>query len=102
MDGSFKAFVEDQLAGLRGVTFKAMFGGWGIYQGPVFFGIVFRDRFYFKTDEATRDAYQQQGMKPFRPSAKQTLRSYYEVPAEVLEDAETLAAWAQAAIRVRR
>ena len=39
-------------------------------------------------------------MKPFRPSAKQTLKSYYEVPADVLENSDQLAAWAQEAIHL--
>jgi hypothetical protein len=33
-------------------------------------------------------------MKPFRPNAKQTQISFYEVPIDVLEDAEQLVAWA--------
>jgi DNA transformation protein len=34
-------------------------------------------------------------MKPFRPNAKQILKSFYEVPIDVLEDAEQLVAWGQ-------
>jgi DNA transformation protein and related proteins len=36
-------------------------------------------------------------MKPFRPNPKQTLKTYYEVPADILEDRELLARWADAA-----
>jgi DNA transformation protein len=36
-------------------------------------------------------------MEPFSPSAKQTLKNYYEVPAEILEDEEQLAEWARKA-----
>ena len=96
----FKTFVEDQLSGLRGVVCRAMFGGYGIYQGRTFFGIIYRSRLYFKTSEATRGRYQAAGMQPFRPSAKQTLKTYYEVPTDVVENAEELAAWAQEAIRL--
>jgi len=39
----------------------------------------------------------QQNMKPFRPSAKQTLKNYYEVPPEILEDGEALILWAEQA-----
>jgi DNA transformation protein len=99
---SFKRFVEDQLAGLRGVACRAMFGGYGLYHRGVFFGIIFKDQLYFRTDANTRATYETQGMKPFRPSAKQTLVTYYEVPAEVLENAEMLAAWAAEAARAKR
>jgi DNA transformation protein len=38
-------------------------------------------------------------MGPFRPNEQQTLRSYYEVPQEVLNDAESFVSWAREAIR---
>ena len=100
-DVGFKAFVEDQLSGLRGVVCRGMFGGYGIYQGRTFFGIIYQGQLYFKTSEATRGRYTAAGMKPFKPSAKQTLKSYYEVPADVIEDPDALVTWAQEAIRGR-
>ena len=96
-DEGFRQFVEDQLAGMRGLTCKAMFGGYGLYAGERFFGILFRGKLYFKTGAATRLAYVARGMKPFRPSAKQTLKTYYEVPVEVLESSDDLLAWAKQA-----
>jgi DNA transformation protein len=93
----FKDFVLDQLADLRGVTCRAMFGGYGLYCGRVFFGIVHKGRLYFKTDAITMPRYRARKMKPFRPNAKQTLNTYYEVPVDVLEDAEELTIWAQQA-----
>jgi DNA transformation protein len=41
-------------------------------------------------------------MKPFRPNAKQTLKSYYQVPADVIEDADELSQWAMKAIECQR
>jgi DNA transformation protein len=38
-------------------------------------------------------------MKPFRPNPKQTLKTYYEVPVEIVENAERLAQWANPAAR---
>jgi DNA transformation protein and related proteins len=35
---------------------------------------------------------------PFRPNAKQTLTSFYEVPIDVIEDAEVLTLWATKAV----
>jgi DNA transformation protein len=72
---SFKDFVLDQLSGLNAVLVRRMFGGYGLYQGQTFFGIIFKGRLYFRTDEQTRTAYVDRGMKPFRPSAKQTLKN---------------------------
>ncbi|MGQ0810275.1 MAG: TfoX/Sxy family protein [Nitrospiraceae bacterium] len=88
----------DQLSTLRNVTCRAMFGGYGLYRGEVFFGIIHKGRVYFKTNTADRAAYEKRGMKPFRPNPKQTLKSYYEVPIEIIEDAEQLRNWAGQAV----
>jgi DNA transformation protein and related proteins len=93
----FKDFVQDQLSGLPGLTHRAMFGGYGLYCGRVFFGIVHKGRLYFKTTATTAPRYREREMKPFRPNAKQTLNTYYEVPVDVLEDAGELTIWAQEA-----
>ncbi len=93
----FKDFVLDQLADLRGLTCRAMFGGFGLYSGKTFFGIVHKGRLYFKVSPATVTRYQDQGMKPFKPNARQSLKSYYEVPLDVIEDAEQLTDWAKQA-----
>ena len=90
----FKDFVLDQLADLRGLTCRAMFGGYGLRYREVFFGIIHKGRLYFKVTPETVTRYREQRMKPFRVSSTMTLRTYYEVPADILEDAEQLAAWA--------
>ena len=93
----FKDFVLDQLADLRGVTCRAMFGGYGLYRRAKFFGIIHKGRLYFKVSPSTVMEYRAQGMKPFKPNAKQTLKSFYEVPADVLEDPERITTWAEQA-----
>ena len=99
-DADFKDFILDQLHDLRGVRTRAMFGGFGLYAGDEFFGIVYKGRLYFKTDEASRAAYLERGMKPFRPRVRQELERYHEVPVEIAEDATALVRWARAAIAV--
>jgi len=96
---SFKDFVVDQLGELRGLSCRAMFGGYGLYQEAVFFGIIHKGRLYFKTDDTSRPAYVKKGMKPFRPNRTQTLRTYYEVPVDIAEDSEQLVTWARRAAR---
>lgn len=91
-------FVEDQLGGLGRVEIRPMFGGAGIYKDGVFFGALHKERLYFKTDEESRAAYISRGMGPFRPTPKQIIKTYYEVPVEVIEDADTLVQWAKRAI----
>jgi len=100
-DDSFKDYVLDQLEALGAVRARAMFGGHGLYRGDEFFGILHQGRLYFRTNTHTRPDYIARGMSPFQPNPRQTLTSYYEVPADVLEDAETLVTWAQAALNCR-
>jgi DNA transformation protein and related proteins len=91
--------VLDRLAALGEITSRPMFGGVGLYWRGVIFGIVFPDRLYLKVDDRSRDDYLARGMGSFHPNERQTLKSYFEVPPEVLADAEALLSWAGEAIR---
>lgn len=97
---SLKEFVLDQLRRLDGLKCRAMFGGHGLYASEKFFGILLKGRLYFKTNAATCAQYLARGMKPFRPNVKQELASYFEVPADVMEDAAQLETWAREAIKI--
>jgi len=98
MADDFLDFVLDQLQRLGGLHARAMFGGHGLYRNDVFFGIVADGRLYFKTDDASRAAYEQKGMRPFQATAEQVLVTYYEVPVDVLEDDTELCGWARRAV----
>ena len=94
---SFRDFVTEQLG--DGVQIRAMFGGYGLYRDDCFFGILFKSRLYFRTGPLSRKKYLDRGMKPFKPNARMTSKTYFEVPADVLEDRDTLRAWALEAAR---
>ncbi|CAA9586172.1 MAG: hypothetical protein AVDCRST_MAG88-3971 [uncultured Thermomicrobiales bacterium] len=98
----FAAIVLDRLLPLGEVGARAMFGCRGLYCDGTFFGIVQGERLYLKTDPATRPAYERRGMGPFRPNARQTIASFYEVPADVLTRDDELLAWAHAAVAAQR
>ena len=71
-----------------------MFGGYGLYHRGTFFAIIHQGRLFFKTHDLTRPLYRSRGMHPFRPSARQTLARYYEVPLDILENSRDLTTWA--------
>jgi DNA transformation protein len=98
----FLTYVLDQLTGLGGVRAKRMFGGVGLYAGDRFFGLIDDNALYFKVDDATRDDFLARGMGPFRPykDRPEYSMSYYQVPADVLEDTEALVAWAARSVRI--
>ena len=99
-DDTFKEFVLDQLRALPELGAKAMFGGHGLYSGAKFFGILSEGQLYFKVDETIRAAYAERGMKPFTyTNAKKVMTmNYYEVPPDILEDAELAVTWANQSI----
>lgn len=96
---SFRDFILEHLATLDGLRCKRMFGGYGLYAGEVFFGVVFDGRLYFKTHADTLPEYLKHNAAVFAPSEKQTLKHYREVPVDILEDSERLAHWAREAAR---
>mgnify|MGYP003693604203 CR=1 FL=1 len=57
---------------------------------------------YFKIDDSTVGEYRKRKMKPFRPNARQTLKSFYQVPLEILEDTERLGEWTAQAISCQK
>jgi DNA transformation protein and related proteins len=95
---AFKDFILDQLSPLDGLTARPMFGAYGLYAGEKFFGIVWRDVLYFRTSHRTAVGYIAAGMDCFRPNPRQELKSYYEVPADVIERGSDLRMWAAEAL----
>ena len=100
----FRILVLEQLARTTpGLRARSMFGGVGLYAGDLFFALVDDDVLYFKVDDHTRPRFEALGMGPFLPSGDGgEVMQYYEVPADVLEDAEALAPWAADAVEVAR
>jgi DNA transformation protein and related proteins len=99
----FKDFVKDLLADFGPVTIRNMFGGAGIYADDVMFAILVDDTLYLKADEASRRAFETEGMGPFtyEPAGKGPIAMpYWEVPPRLLEESEELASWAREAHRI--
>jgi DNA transformation protein and related proteins len=100
---SFTSFVLEQLDPLGPLTPKRMFGGVGIYAGDRFFALIAGDVLYLKADQATRIAREKAGARPFQPPNRpkgKGKNQYYSVPAAILEDGDTLLAWAKQAIAI--
>lgn len=96
-------FVLDQLRAVGDVLPKRMFGGVGLYHDTLFFGLIASDELYLKVDDVNRTDYERVGSNPFQPYGDGAYSmSYYAVPADVLEDADTLCRWAGEAIEAAR
>ena len=99
VSAGYQAYVIEQLAGVAPEP-KRMFGGVGLFREGVMFGLIADDRVYFKVDDASRPRYLAAGSPPFEYAAGEKTLGYFEVPAEVIEDADELGEWARAAIAV--
>ncbi len=105
VSADYLQYVLDQLAQLRGVSARRMFGGVGLYSDEFFFGLIADDVLYLRVDDGNRSDYTARGMAPFKPypDRPQLSMSYYETPAEVLENPGDLATWrAGRGARLRR
>jgi DNA transformation protein len=101
---SFRTFVLEQLSRLDPlVRARSMFGGVGVYSGEFFFALIDEDTLYLKVDDSNRPDFVARGMRPFQPGgpAGETMQ-YYEVPPDLLEDAEALRSWVEKAVDVAR
>ena len=93
------AYVLDLLRGRSAVEARRMFSGYGLFRDGLMFGIVIRDVVHFKTDDENRGDYEAAGMAPFQyqRGRKRVALGYHAVPAEALDDADILMAWADKA-----
>jgi len=95
----YLSYVLEQLEGVGPVEARRMFGGAGVYCRRVMFALVADDVLYLKVNESNRADFEESGSEPFQPFPdKSSVMSYYEVPADVLEDRDHLATWAQKAL----
>jgi DNA transformation protein and related proteins len=99
----FRSYALDQLSSVQGLRAKPMFGGYGLYAGEAFFGILAADVLYFKVDDSNRPDYENANAPAFKPFVDRPMSmSYFAVPVSVLEASQTLAIWAARAVAVAR
>ena len=101
----FIEYVIDQLSTWADVSARKMFGGAGLYCDGVMFGLIADDIAYLKVDDSNRQDFERAGSCPFNPypdKAKTIVMSYYEIPVDILEDRDQLAAWADRSLEIAR
>ena len=96
----YRTYVIEQLATLPAVSTRRMFGGLGLYSGDWFFALIDDDVLYFKVDDANREDYVSRGMKAFMPIPDKASMGYFQVPEDVIEEAEELTRWARRSVEV--
>ncbi len=89
-----------------GLRVRSMFGGYGLWLGDRYFGIIHGGHAWFRTDAASRPDYLARDMPAFqppnRPREPKTVDRNFRVPDDVLADPSQLTEWAlRAAAAVR-
>jgi DNA transformation protein len=102
VQAQYLAYLLEQLDGLERLRSRRMFSGVGLYSGELFFGLIHDDTLFFKSDSSNAAEYIARRMPRFKPFPDRpaAVMPYYQVPADVIEDAESLIAWARKSVAV--
>ena len=99
----YTEYIFELLQPIGRMSMRRMFGGVGISYGAVHFAIIMGNSLYFTVDDSTRGKFEKAGMNPFSYVTKKGrifVRSYFELPEDVLNDAESLRLWAIESINI--
>lgn len=110
IDDGIVQHITDLLAPWARVSARRMFGGCGVYRGALMFGLISDEQVYLKHGIALTEAAAGEKLEDFtyektvppktktgKATKKKVSLSYALVPAQVLEDSQLLARWAEAA-----
>jgi DNA transformation protein len=87
--------VMDLLEPLGEIQGRALFGGYAISYRGLTFALVADDVLYFKVNQSNLGDYEKAGSSKFPHGI-----SYWEVPADILEDVDAFKEWADKSIHI--
>ena len=88
----------DQLSDWAKIKTRPLFGAVALYRNDHVFAMAWHGALYFKVDDDSRGEYESAGSQALgyvSDGDDRALKSYWEVPADVLENGEKLLAWAE-------
>lgn len=100
-NSAFSAFVVEQLAPLGAIACARFFGGLSLKSGGVLFAMIMDGTLYFAVDDLSRPDYERLGSACFSYQTRKgrvDVRRFHAVPADVLDDADELVAFARRAL----
>ena len=90
----------DHLSDWAKITTRPLFGAEALYRKGQVFAMVWDGALYFKVDDHSREEYEAAGSQTLgyvSEGENRALKSYMEVPTDVLEDTDKLHEWAERA-----
>lgn len=96
-DTEFVSYIKDLLKPFPGISFRKMFGGYGVYKNSKIFALIADDELYFKANENSVRIFKKAGSERFCYQAKGKIiyLNYWIVLPEILEDEEKLKEWVE-------
>ena len=89
--------LMEKLNSIEGLTYKKMFGGFGLFHESRMFGIVnSKGDSYFKVNEQTKQSYLKAN------SEQHSKMPYFTIPIEVLNNQDLLNKWAKESIEISK
>lgn len=88
--------VHDLLSDVPGLSYRSMFGGFGIYRDGRMIALIANDILYVKADDTSRETFQAAQGEPFRYQSgnhRPVVMDYWTVPDAALENGSLLAEW---------
>lgn len=95
-----RTHLEELFGRLGPIRVKAMFGGYGIYCGELFFAIVIDGEIGLKVDNGNKQQFVDAGCTPlvYTRMKEPMPMSYWSVPADALDSEEAMRPWARLAL----
>ncbi len=93
LNSDYVAYVLEQLESVTPCRSRKMFGGAGIYQDDIMFGLISSDnQLYFRVDDNNRPDFEAAGMPQFMSMP------YFQLSEELLEDEAAVRPWVEKAL----
>ena len=82
--------ILDLLDDEEGISFKRMFGGYGLFKNGLAVALILRSEIFMKVDQSNINDYKSAFSKPFtyKKNGKDISLSNWSIPSEILEDKE--------------
>lgn len=96
----FIDFIREQMEGFGPVHTRRMFSGAGFFRDGLMFALVAGDALYLKADEATRGAFEAEGLEPFSyvtSKGRNTIMSFMRAPEICFDDPDEMVRWCRMA-----
>ncbi len=97
MKNQFIEHLLELLEPFGAVTARRMFGGTGLFHNGLMFAIVMDELLYLKADDENCTEFESRGLQRFtyKKQGKEVSLSYYEAPAEAVENPAEMRKWAE-------